>query len=57
MINPIALGVMALGILLLLFGIVLIVKRINVAGIVLAVLGLGVMAAPWLVSLYLSALP
>jgi hypothetical protein len=47
MVNPIALGVIALGILLLLFGIVSIVKRIKVAGIVLAVLGLGAMATPF----------
>ena len=57
MMNPIALGAMALGILLLLFGIVLIVKRIKVAGIVLSLLGLGAMATPWLISFYLSAQP
>jgi hypothetical protein len=57
MINPIALGATVLGILLLLFGIVLIVKRRKTAGIVLSVLGLGAMATPWLVSFYLAATP
>ncbi len=57
MVNPIALGMVALGILLLLFGFVLIAKRIKTVGIVVSLLGLGAMATPWLISLYLSARP
>jgi len=54
MVNPIALVMMALGVLLLLFGIFLVVKRIKIAGIVIALLGLGMAAAPWLVSFFLA---
>jgi hypothetical protein len=57
MVNPLALGMMALGIMLLLCGLVLIAKRIKAAGIVISVVGLGAMAIPWFVSLYLSAVP
>ena len=57
MVNPLALGMMALGIILLLCGLVLIAKHIQAAGIVISVVGLGVMAIPWLISLYLSAVP
>ena len=57
MINPLALGMVAFGILLLLCGLVLIAKRLKTAGIVISVLGLGVLATPWLISLYLSAQP
>ena len=55
MINPLALGMVAFGILLLLCGLVLIAKRLKTAGIVISVLGLGALATPWLISLYLSA--
>jgi hypothetical protein len=54
MVNPIALVMIALGILLLLFGIVLVVKRIKIAGIAISLLGLGAMATPFLVSFYLA---
>ncbi len=57
MINPLALGMVALGILLLLCGLVLIAKRLKTAGIVISVLGLSALATPWLISLYLSAQP
>ena len=57
MINPLALGMVALGILMLLCGLVLIAKRIKTVGIVLSLVGLGAMATPWLISLYLSAQP
>ena len=57
MINPLALGMVALGILLLLCGLVLIAKHLKTAGIVISVLGLGALATPWLISLYLSAQP
>jgi predicted metal-binding membrane protein len=56
MINPLALGIMALGIILLLCGLVLIAKR-KTAGILLSAVGLGALATPWLISLYLSARP
>jgi hypothetical protein len=54
MVNPIALVMMALGVLLLLFGIFLVVKRIKIAGIVISLLGLGIAAAPWLISFFLA---
>ena len=54
MVNPIAFVMVALGVLLLLFGIFLVVKRIKVAGIVISLLGLGVAAVPWLVSFFLA---
>jgi hypothetical protein len=54
MVNPIALVMMVLGVLLLLFGIFLVVKRMKIAGIVISLLGLGVAAVPWLVSFYLA---
>ena len=54
MVNPIALVMMALGVLLLLFGIFLVVKRIKMAGIVISLLGLGMAAAPWLISFFLA---
>ncbi len=57
MINPLALGMMAFGIILLLCGLVLTARRIRTAGIVISVVGLGAMAIPWLISLYLSAVP
>ncbi len=56
MVNPLALGMMALGVVLLLCGLVLIAKR-KTAGIVISVVGLGALAIPWLVSLYLSTVP
>ena len=52
--NPIALVVMALGVLLLLFGLFLAVKRMKIAGIVISLLGLGVGAVPFLTSYYLA---
>ena len=54
MVNPIAVIVMALGVLLLLFGLFLVVKRMKIAGIVISLLGLGVSAVPFLVSFYLA---
>jgi hypothetical protein len=49
-VNPIALVMIVLGVLLLLFGIFLVVKRMKIVGIVISLLGLGVAAVPWLVS-------
>jgi len=54
MVNPIALVMMALGVLMLLFGIFLVVKRRKIAGLVISLLGLGVAAVPWLVSFFLA---
>ena len=54
MANPMAVIMMALGTVLLLFGIFLVVKRIKIAGIVISLLGLGIAAIPWLISLFLS---
>lgn len=54
MANPIAMGAIALGVLLLLFGIVLLFKRRKVVGIAISVLGLGAVAFPFLVSFYLT---
>ena len=54
MVNPIALVMMALGVLLLLFGIFLMVKSMKIAGIVISLLGLGVATVPWLVSFFLA---
>ena len=56
MVNPIALGMIALGALLLLFGIVLVVKRRKIAGIVISFLGMGAIAVPFLISFYLARL-
>jgi hypothetical protein len=54
MMNPIALVTIAIGVLLLLFGIFMVVKRMRIAGIVISLLGLGVAAVPWLVSFFLA---
>ena len=54
MANPIAVIMMALGAVLLLFGVFLVVKRIKIAGIVISLSGLGIAAIPWLVSLFLA---
>ncbi len=54
MVNPIALGMIALGALLLLFGIVLVVKRRKIGGVVISLLGMGVIAVPFLISFYLA---
>jgi hypothetical protein len=54
MVNPIVLVMMAIGVLLLQFGIFLLVKRMKIAGLVISLLGLGVAAVPWLVSSFLA---
>lgn len=54
MVNPIALVMMALGVLLLLFGIFLLVRRRTIAGLVISLLGLGAVAVPFLTSFYLA---
>jgi hypothetical protein len=52
--NSIALLTVALGILLLLVGMVLIIKRIKIAGIATCLLGAGVVALPFVITLYLG---
>jgi hypothetical protein len=54
MVNPIALAMMALGVVLLLLGLFLVVKRRKLVGIVVAVVGLGVGAVPFVTSFYLA---
>lgn len=53
MINPIALVLVAVGILLLLVGLLLVIKHRKAAGIAISVLGLGFVAAPFLISFLL----
>lgn len=45
----------SLGVLLLLLGIVLMVKRLKIAGIIIALLGLGIIAIPLLAHQYVVA--
>lgn len=52
MINPIALITMGLGVLLLLFGLFLLLRRVKTAGIIVALLGLAIAAVPFIVTLY-----
>ena len=54
MVNLIALIMIALGVLMLLFGILLLVRRKKIAGTVIFLLGLGLGVIPLLVSFYLS---
>lgn len=54
MMNPIALTTIALGVLLFLIGIILITKRMKIAGIVVLFLGAGIIAFPFVVSFYLG---
>jgi hypothetical protein len=54
MVNPIALAMMALGVVLLLLGLFLVFKRVKIAGVVIMLFGLGVGAVPFLVSSYLA---
>jgi hypothetical protein len=57
MLNPIAIVMIALGILLFLSGIFLAVRRARVAGIVISLLGLGAVAIPFVISFYLGSNP
>ena len=52
--NAIAVFVMGLGAALFLSGLFLLIKRKRLSGIVISVLGLGAVAAPFLVSLFLA---
>lgn len=52
--NPIALGLIILGIVLLLFGVFSLMKNKRTAGWVLSVMGLLAIAAPFLISYFLA---
>jgi len=54
MVNLVALIMIALGVLLFLFGVFLIAKHKKITGWVFSMLGLGLSAVPFLVSYYLS---
>ncbi|PIV27139.1 MAG: hypothetical protein COS37_03360 [Anaerolineae bacterium CG03_land_8_20_14_0_80_58_20] len=49
MMNPIALGMVALGALLLVLGLLLAARRRKAAGIAISLLGLGIAAAPFVI--------
>lgn len=57
MVNPIALTTFALGGLLFLIGIVLITKRIKMAGFVISLLGAGIATIPFAITFYLGPNP
>ncbi len=52
--NPIALGLIGIGVLLLLFGIFSIVKSKRITGIIFSFLGLMAIATPFAVSYFLA---
>lgn len=52
--NPLAIGLIALGIVLLLFGIFSLVKNKRTTGLALSVMGLLAIAAPFLISYFLA---
>jgi urea transporter len=52
--NPIALGMIALGAVLLVLGVLLVAKRRRATGIAISLLGLSATAAPFLISLWLK---
>jgi hypothetical protein len=52
--NPIALGMVALGALLIIIGLLLIAKRRKATGIAISLLGLGTAAAPFVITLFLA---
>ncbi|MCL4506597.1 MAG: hypothetical protein M1434_07555 [Chloroflexi bacterium] len=54
MVNPIAAAITALGIVLLLAGLFLLVKRRRIAGVVISVFGLGIAAVPFLITAFLA---
>ncbi len=55
--NPIALAIIALGVLLSLIGIVLIIKRMRIAGIIISLLGVGMLTFPFVIGLVLGPNP
>lgn len=52
--NPIALGLILLGALLLTFGVFWVGRRSKAAGVAIAVIGVSVAAIPFLVSVFLA---
>ena len=50
--NPIALGMIALGALLLGLGLLLVTKRRKATGIAVSLLGLGIAAAPFMITYF-----
>jgi hypothetical protein len=52
--NPIAFGMIVLGVILLLFGLFFVRQRRRAAGIAMSLLGVGAAAVPFLVSYYLA---
>lgn len=52
--NPIAVAMIAFGVVLFLFGLFLVVPRRKVLGVAISLLGLGVAAVPFLASLNLA---
>ena len=53
MMNPIALGMIALGVLLLVSGLLLAAKRRKATGIAISLLGLGIAVAPFVITFFL----
>jgi hypothetical protein len=51
--NPIAVGMVALGVLLLVFGLLMLAKQRKAIGFTLSVLGLGTAAAPFVITFLL----
>ena len=51
--NPIAFALVLIGILLLMIGLLLLIKRKKVSGIVISLLGFGLLAAPFLITFLL----
>jgi len=51
--NPISLGMVALGALLLVLGLLLVAKRRKATGIAISLLGLGTVAAPFVITFFL----
>ncbi|MCL4262510.1 MAG: hypothetical protein KJ069_04820 [Anaerolineae bacterium] len=53
--NPIALGMVVLGFLLVSLGLLLLARHRKVAGIAVSLLGLGVTAVPFIITFFLSS--
>ena len=51
--NPIAFGMVVLGILLLVVGLLLVATRRRATGIAISLLGLGTLAAPFIITFFL----
>ena len=54
MINPVAFFLVIIGIILLVFGVIWLVRRSKTVGIAISLIGIGVAAIPCLVSLFLA---